>query len=338
MTFRIQNSASSIERSRHGPFSPKNRSDARVSGMPAVAWFVLISIINQPALADSQGAVLSFKSDIVFRDLPPSVEKRFPPGLGAAELSKRLLQQPKLVLDGATLDVSESVHGAMRYLAFDEVELLNGARIVVGATSTDLIANTIISEGGAITSFVTSDMKRLGVPSPGQNGGPGLDSGNLTLYGKLREGDVLLVDVRGQGGQDGGPGIEGAPGGAGSRGENGVDHLLDCAHGGGNGGPGKPGEKGGDGGQGGAGGRGGDLVLWGEIAGQRSQINYLSNGGLGGRGGGPGIGGAGGPGGEGGSGSTYCRGGRAGDVGPNGPDGRPGADGANGADGTAAAG
>ena len=303
--------------------------------------FVSVSITSvtvQFAFAETVASVLLFKTNVRLSDLPPAVEKRFSPGLSFIELSKLIAQQPKLVLDGATLTVSDSVHGAVRYLAFSEVQLLNSAKIVIGGTSTDILTNSIISERGAITSFLDSDRKVASIPSVGQNGNPGANAGNLTLYGRLRDGDVLLVDLRGQDGQDGGPGVHGAVGAAGARGENGVDHLLDCAHGGGNGGPGRPGGPGGDGGAGAAGGRGGDLILWGEMGGQRQQINYLSSGGVGGNGGERGLGGEGGPGGEGGSGSTYCRGGRAGDAGPNGPDGKSGPNGSNGGDGSAAAG
>ena len=281
---------------------------------------------------------LSYKSDVRIEELPPVVEKRFSPGLSGNELSKRLQTQPELTLDGATLFISDPVRGSVRSLAFREIHFRNGGTIVIRGTGVEILTNLIVSERGKIVAFPANEKKVAGNAAPGENGRSGSSAGGLSLYGKLREGDVLTVDLSGQDGQDGGVGPAGPAGAAGSRGENGVDHLFDCAHGGGNGGPGARGGPGGNGGAGGAGGRGGDLVIWGDLEGERAQLNYVAAGGAGGLGGAPGPGGPGGPGGDGGHGTVHCGGGRAGTSGLKGDDGAKGPSGAPGSSGSVSAG
>ena len=207
------------------------------------------------------------------------------------------------------------------------LEFLHGSRIVTNGVNLEIDAQLIVSDGGGILAFE----KLPRAPAPmGQNGGAGLDAGTVVLDAELNHNDLLHVELNGQVGQPGGIGVQGPTGAQGPRGESGADHLFDCAHGAGDGGTGSPGGTGGSGGQGGPGGSGGKLILRGQIASQRSQIEFLAPGGKGGDGGNGGPGGPGGPGGQGGSGTTYCRSGHGGGSGPTGGDGRHGDPGAEG--------
>lgn len=295
---------------------------------------LLLGMAVATAVSWSQNTPLVFKKDVTFDELPSGIEKRFSPGTSATEVRRMLSQQPSIVLDGVSLIVTPPAVGSSRSIAVKSIELRNGARIISNGVNLEIDVGIIVSNKGSIISFDQTTRRRSGEAAQGSNGRSGLSAGAVILNGTLRNGDILVVSLPGQDGERGGLGYPGAAGAAGARGENGSDHLFDCAHGGGNGGNGSAGGKGGSGGNGGAGGDGGRLILRGDLAKQRGQIDFSAPGGLGGEPGTGGPGGPGGPGGAGGSGTTYCRGGSAGAQGPGGPIGDPGVRGADGRVGT----
>ena len=290
-----------------------------------------------PTGVQAQQEQLVFKSDVTIDELPPAVEKRLPPGASVLELKTMLAGQPTIVLDGATLTITSPRSGSSRTIAVKTFELRNGARIVTNGINFELDANSIVSDRGQIVSFADAERHVATKPEAGVSGRSGLSAGTVVINGALNMTDILNILLPGQDGQDGGNGVKGTNGAAGPRGENGVDHLFDCAHGGGNGGAGAQGGTGGTGGDGGAGGNGGRVILRGNIAQQRVQIQFSAPGGKGGDAGSPGPGGTGGPGGQGGSGSLHCSGGAAGPSGKDGFSGAPGHPGSGGQDGSISA-
>jgi hypothetical protein len=308
----------------------------------AISNAAILLILSAPIFCATPGVQaqqerLVFKKDITIDDLPPAVEKRLPPGASVSELKTMLGGQPTIVLDGATLTITAPRSGSSRSIAVKTFELRNGARIVTNGINLELDANSIASERGQIVSFADLERHVANKPEPGLSGRSGLNAGTVVINGALNTTDILNVFLPGQDGQGGGDGVKGTDGAAGPRGENGVDHLFDCAHGGGNGGAGAQGGTGGTGGDGGAGGNGGLLILRGDVAQQRVQIEFSARGGKGGVAGSPGEGGTGGPGGQGGSGSVHCSGGMQGPSGKNGFPGTPGHAGTDGQDGSISA-
>jgi len=271
-----------------------------------------------------------FNKNIEISDLPKGLERRIPTGASAEEIGALLRGQASLTLDGAVLNVTPPRAGSSRSLAVQKLELRNGASIVTNGVNLEIYAQTIQSNGGAIVSFTAQGKSVAGIPPPGSSGASGLSAGTVVLFGKLQGSDVLVVSLPGQDGQSGGVGLKGPTGAQGPNGSNGSDHLFDCARGGGNGGNGARGGDGGRGGTGGSGGSGGRLILRGEIAGQRLQVDFSADGGRKGTGGVGGPGGDGGAGGRGGSGTVYCRGGSNGNSGPPGQEGEAGVSGVDG--------
>jgi hypothetical protein len=239
-----------------------------------------------------------FAQDLDYNDLPQDVKGIVTLGVNADDLRKILIDRPNLVLDGATLKISEPDRGRVRTIAVNTLELRNGGKIEIGSIDLEIAAKTVISQDGQIISFLPRHEPEP--VSSGQNGSPGLRSGTVSIFGELETQSLLHVSLAGGDGHAGGVGAQGPGGAAGPSGDNAADHLFDCAHGGGNGGIGAQGGKGGDGGRGGAGGPGGHLVLRGPIVEQRLQIDFAAPGGKGGEGGDGGPGGPGGPGGRGG--------------------------------------
>jgi hypothetical protein len=301
------------------------------------ALFVSVLFFSQSIAAQSKTGPLVFTKNLSFDDLPASIEKTTLPGTSKTELRKMLLLQPSITLDNATLTITAPKVGSVRTIALKAIELKNGARIVTNGVNLEIDALLISSNRGQILSFDDSSRAVADPAAAGTNGRGGLNAGTVVLNGKLNANDVLVVSLPGQDGQKGGMGLTGTGGAGGPRGSNAADHLFDCGSGGGDGGAGTAGGKGGTGGKGGSGGNGGRLVLRGELASQRTQIEFTAPGGNGGAGGERGNGGPGGPGGGGGSGSTYCRGGSPGPQGPNGPPGEPGGAGDQGQPGSASA-
>lgn len=275
-----------------------------------------------------------FKKDIEFGDLPKGMERRLPLTWLTSDIDKLLLEQPILILDGASLVVSPPSAGSSRSLALQRLELRNGGRIITNGVNLELFAKSIAVTGGGIISFTDSNRGIAGPASPGTGGASGLPAGTVALYGRVDPSDVLAVSLHGQNGQDGGAGLKGPTGAQGPRGSSGADHLFDCARGGGNGGDGSTGGAGSSGGSGGSGGKGGRLILRGDLPSQRQQIDFTADGGKRGVGGAGGPGGNGGAGGPGGGGTVYCRGGSAGRPGIQGPRGEAGPDGSIGESGS----
>ncbi len=294
------------------------------------ALFLGMIFWGSPSLAQSKTALLVYNKNVSFEDLPASIEKRDLPGTSEADLRKMLSLQPSITLDHATLTVTARRVGTGRTIAVKSLELRNGARIVTNGINLEIDALLISSDKGQILSFNGSTKAPADPAAPGNKGRPGLSAGTVVLNGKLRGDEVLVVSLSGQDGQKGGRGITGTRGAHGPRGSNAADHVFRCASEAGDGGAGTAGGKGGTGGNGGSGGNGGRLVLRGDLASQRSQIEFTAPGGNGGGGGDRGNGGPGGLGGYGGSGSTYCRGGSVGPQGPTGPPGNLGTPGNNG--------
>lgn|ERR1017187_7975491 len=287
--------------------------------LPLIACCFVGVLTGQPATGQ-----FVFKKDFTFEELPAGIERRAAPGASNAEIQAMLSRQPSIVIDGAALVISPPSVGSSRSIAVKSIEFRNGGRLVTNGVNLELDAGIIVSDRGAILSFDESARQSTGQAGPGNSGKSGLSAGTVVMNASIRANDILLVSLPGQDGQRGGSGAGGAAGAPGPRGENGADHLFDCAHGAGNGGNGSQGGKGGSGGDGGAGGNGGHLILRGELAQKRVQIEFSALGGRGGDGGTGGPGGPGGAGGPGGSHTTYCRDGSPGANGPVGPPGDPG--------------
>ena len=289
---------------------------------------LLMSIVLSAHAQQAPAAHL--RGHITISELPQGVELRPPTGISRADLTAQLERQPAVILDGAVLEITAPAAGSSRSLMMKRLELLNNSRIVTNGTNLEIYAGTTVSQGGGILAFESATK---GAAVAGQNGETGLDAGTVVIDTQLAQNNVLYVNLSGQSGEDGGPGVAGPPGAQGPRGENGADHIFDCAHGAGNGGAGSQGGAGGAGGNGGAGGAGGQLILRGQVAAQRSQVEFSAPGGNGGRGGPGGAGGVGGPGGPGGNKTTYCRSGNNGITGPKGNNGADGSPGVRGKDG-----
>jgi hypothetical protein len=293
----------------------------------ALSWF---STTN----ARAQEKQVVFSKDVTYYDLPSGIDKQPLEGASKFQIREMLSQQPMIVIDGATLSITPPRVGSGQVISVKSIEFRHGGRIVTNGVNLEINAELIVSDRGQILAFAVPVADQAGI---GAGGGSGLGAGTVVLNGALKTGDKLIVSLAGQDGQSGGAGVPGPTGAQGPSGDNGADHLFDCAHGGGNGGAGSQGGKGGTGGSGGAGGDGGRLILRGDLAAQRLQIDFSAPGGRGGAGGLPGNGGAGGPGGPGGGGTTYCRGGVVGPSGPSGPAGEPGSSGHNGREGSISA-
>lgn len=273
------------------------------------------------------------RTKVTLQELPAAVRERLAPTASVEQLNKKLRQTPEIIVDGGVINVLATRKTPLQTLMTKRLELVNGGEIITHGNNIEIDALEISSKEGQITAFTKAELTRSAAAA-GENGEQGLNAGTVIIYGALANHDVMRVALAGQPGQPGGAGVAGTRGAPGPRGDNAADHLFDCAHGGGNGGNGGQGAAGGNGGKGGNGGAGGKLVLRGQLAAQRLQIDFAAPGGAGGRGGAPGPGGSGGLGGQGGRGSAYCRGGNPGADGPPGPPGTAGASGANGELGT----
>jgi hypothetical protein len=285
------------------------------------------------AVAEEQAKPVVYSKDVSIDELSSAFDKRLLPTMGKAEARGILAKQPSLILDGAKLYLTPPKVGFGRSLAVKDLVLRNGGQIVTNGVDLEIDSISIMSDKGEVISF-TDDKKSSGVAPVGNNGNPGLNAGTVILNGALAKNNILIVYLRGQDGQKGGSGVPGAGGPQGPRGSNAADHLFDCGSSGGDGGVGGRGGDGGNGGSGGSGGNGGRLILRGDLARQRAQIDFRAPGGMGGPGGDSGTAGPGGPGGEGGSGSSHCGGGHGG---PSGPPGQPGGGGAAGVPGKSGA-
>jgi hypothetical protein len=301
------------------------------SGIP-LALFLLGVLTSIGSHAVASDEIRYRDQTIHLNSLQDELRSKSPPSDSEEAQRAFIHAQPKLVLDNALLYADSAEIGPLQTLSVSRLDLIHGSRIVMNGTNLELTAEEIhVDSSSAIVSF--QDEALLQAAPPGTDGRTGLNAGTLVLRGKIVGNDPLRISLKGQDGQAGGSGFPGPQGAPGTNGDNAADHLFDCAHGGGNGGNGGRGGPGGQGGRGGNGGNGGRLVLRGEIAGQRLQVQFESPGGHPGSGGMGGRGGAGGQPGRGGSGSHYCRGGQVGSQGPSGEDGPAGAPGAPGREG-----
>jgi hypothetical protein len=294
---------------------------------------VSLAIFAQFSLQDSAFCddpdPYSFRTAISIDQLPGELQKTPYPGSSAEDISRIIMRQPNLVLEGTTLKITAPPSGSARTLMVKRLELKGNSKIVIETVNLEIFAQTIVSEGGEIISFTDDKTAQTRAPD-GSDGLPGRPAGTLALHGELRGSDRLAVRLVGQAGQPGGHGLTGPEGVPGVNGGNSSELFGDCSLNSGNGGNGAPGGPGGQGGRGGAGGSGGHLILGGPIALQRFQIDFEASGGRGGVGGVGGHGGPGGPGGRGGKASALCSPGspgRDGPAGPQGPNGEPGPDG-----------
>lgn len=250
--------------------------------------------------------------------VPSIVQQPVPSGLSNRQLGETLRGKGNMRLDGV-IQIPSSRTQASLYVHTLELEP-NSAFITNGSTLT-IVAARIVSQGGAIISYLPENMT---AKPPGASG---LSGGEVRVTSLTRVNGSLTISLLGQ---NGAKGRNGEPGAAGKAGGPGRHNVADCPPGptgwsGEKGGQGQAGEPGGDGGHGGIVYLGRNLI--GETG---AELRIELSGGASGEGGNGGRGGPGGAGGEvapalcGEAGGRPGQPGPVGDAGAMGPPGRPG--------------
>lgn len=293
-------------------------------------------------MAEYQGIPINYDM------LPDEVKAAIDRDVSQHDFSLRLRAGGTLTLNGSDLVIGEPSYekSTFAFLAFDKLDLKNGAKIITNGNTVAIFVNKLHSENCSIVSFGANDQRAKSGASgvaAGESGHPGApgDSGGVVAIHVIEElRGILNVNLSGQGGGHGGNGVKGATGAEGPRGGDAADSnwpFPGCKHSGSDGGRGYTGWPGGHGGDAGHGGHGGQFFLYnvGNSPIPRASYSFAAPAGTPGN---PGIGGAGGDGGRGGPGghgSTYCDGGSRGPNGYQGVEGDYGAQGVAGATGTA---